>query len=43
MEKAGTSYTFTGLPTDGRNIYVRLYTAYTGTWTYNDYQFTAAN
>jgi hypothetical protein len=42
-EKTGTSYTFNGLPTNGEAIYVRLYTAYSGTWTYNDYQFTAAH
>jgi hypothetical protein len=41
-EKTGTSYTFNNLPTNGGTIYVRLYTGYSGTWTYNDYQFTAA-
>jgi hypothetical protein len=40
-EKTGTSYTFNGLPTNGEAVYVRLYTAYSGNWTYNDYQFTA--
>ena len=37
-----TSQTVTGLPTDGRTIYVRLWTAAGGTWQYNDYTFKAA-
>ena len=32
----------TGLPVDGRTLYVRLYT-YTNTWRWQDYTFTAAN
>ena len=38
----GTSTTVTGLPTDGRTLYVRLYTAISGTWYFRDYVYTAA-
>jgi len=41
-EKTVTTYTFTGLPTNGETIYVRLWTNYNGVWRSNDYQFTAA-
>jgi len=37
-----TSQTVSGLPTDGRTIYLRLWTAAGGTWQYNDYTFKAA-
>ena len=31
----------TGLPSDGRTIYVRLYSQVNGAWQYTDYTFTA--
>jgi hypothetical protein len=37
---SSTSYTATGLPTDGRQIYVRLW-YYVGGWQYGDFQYTA--
>jgi hypothetical protein len=37
-----TSVTVNGLPTDGRIVYVRLWTVAGGTWQYNDYIFKAA-
>jgi hypothetical protein len=40
---AGNSTTIAGLPTDGRTLYVRLYTAIAGSWYYNDYVYTAAS
>jgi len=40
--KSATSYTFTGMPTNGETIYVRLITNYNGTWVHNDYVYTAA-
>ncbi len=39
---SGTSKTVAGIPTDGRTIYVRLWTEFPGGWQYNDYVFTAA-
>jgi len=36
-----TSYTATGLPTDGRTLYVRLWSLLSGTWQYRDYTYTA--
>jgi len=36
------SQTIGGLPTDGRTIYVRLWTLGGGTWVFTDYTFTAA-
>jgi hypothetical protein len=30
------------LPTDGRTVYARLYTDFSGVWTHSDYTFTAA-
>jgi hypothetical protein len=36
-----TSYTVTGLPTDGRTIYVRLWSVVNGIWQFNDYFYTA--
>ncbi|HEU5431154.1 MAG TPA: hypothetical protein VFU81_05795, partial [Thermomicrobiales bacterium] len=42
---AGTtaqSVTATGLPTDGRKLYVRLNSAVNGTWQYRDFAYTAA-
>lgn len=39
--KTATSYTFTGMPTNGETIYVRLITNYSGTWLYNDYVYHA--
>jgi hypothetical protein len=38
--ESGTSQTVTGLPTGGKTIYVRLWTASRGTWQYNDYTYT---
>jgi hypothetical protein len=38
-----TSYTATGLPTDGRTIYVRLWSLNAGVWSFQDYTYTAAN
>jgi hypothetical protein len=35
----GTSATVTGLPTDGRTLYVRLYSLINGTYYYNDYTY----
>jgi hypothetical protein len=37
-----TSSTVTGLPTDGRTLYVRLYSAIGGNWYYHDYTYVAA-
>jgi hypothetical protein len=37
-----TSKTLTGLPTDGRRLYVRLWSSNGSTWYYNDYTYTAA-
>lgn len=38
-----TSLNATNLPTDGRTIYVRLWSAFSdGSWSYNDYSFAAA-
>ena len=38
------SYTATGLPADGRTIYVRLWSQFSnGSWKYNDYTYKAAN
>ncbi|MCC6419219.1 MAG: hypothetical protein IT429_13370 [Gemmataceae bacterium] len=36
-----TSYTATGLPTDGRTLYVRLWSLVGAAWQYNDYTYTA--
>ena len=36
----GTSTTISGLPTDRRTLYVRLYTAIGGTWYSRDYTYT---
>lgn len=38
----GTSTTATGLPTDGRKLYVRLWTAFDSGYLFTDYTFTAA-
>ena len=32
-----------GIPTDGRTVYVRLWTEANGAWLYNDYTYTAAS
>jgi len=37
-----TSVNVTGLPTNGTNVYFRLYTLIGNTWTFNDYTFTAS-
>ncbi len=34
--------TVTGLPTDGRTLYVRLYSVIAGAWSFTDYTYTAA-
>ena len=36
-----TSTTATGLPTDGRTLYVRLYSAIYGAWQFRDFTYTA--
>jgi hypothetical protein len=36
-----TSYTVTGLPTDGSQVYVTLYTLVSGQWLSNNYTYTA--
>jgi hypothetical protein len=41
-EKTVTSYTFTRMPTNGETIYVRLITNFNGSWSSNDYTYTAA-
>jgi hypothetical protein len=38
---ASTSYAATGLPTDGRTIYVRLWSQVGGGWQFNDYTYIA--
>jgi uncharacterized protein YxeA len=42
-QKTGTSYTFSGMPTNGEPIYVRLTTNYGGPWVHLDYTYTAAS
>jgi len=37
------AWTVTGLPTDGRTIYVRLHSLINGNWQWDDYTFTAAS
>jgi len=37
-----TSQTVTGLPTGGSTIYVRLWSAVSGAWYYNDFTYKAA-
>lgn len=39
--QSGTSQTVNNLPTDGRKIYVRLWTKVNGSWKHNDYTYTA--
>ena len=43
-QDAGTnlSATVSGLPTDGRTLYVRLWSLIAGAWVYNDYTYQAA-
>jgi hypothetical protein len=36
------SVTVSGLPTDGRNLYVRLWSQISGSWQFNDYTYTSA-
>jgi hypothetical protein len=36
-----TSYVATGLPTDGRTMYVRLWAQVGGAWLYTDYTYSA--
>src|SRR5678815_3526709 len=38
---ASTSYAATGLPTDGRTLYVRLWSLVSGIWQFSDYSYTA--
>ena len=38
-----TSTTISNIPTDGRRIYVRLYSEINGTWSFVDYSYVAAN
>jgi hypothetical protein len=37
-----TSDTVSGLPTDGRTLYVRLWYRIGGEWQYSDFEYTAA-
>jgi hypothetical protein len=37
-----TSATVSGIPTDGRTIWVRLWTRFGSTWDFNDYNYTTA-
>ena len=39
---AALSHTVSGIPTDGRTIYVRLWSYLSGAWQYNDYTYTAS-
>jgi hypothetical protein len=41
-QQTGTSIAVSGLPTGGQNVYVRLYTYYSGVSASNDYTYTAA-
>ncbi len=43
-QSQGTSHAITvnGLPTDGRTLYVRLWSLIAGAWQFNDYTYTAA-
>ena len=38
----GRSITLSGFPTDGRTIYVRLWTRFASGWQYTDYSYRAA-
>ncbi len=40
---AATTVTAANLPTNGQPVYARLWTNFSGVWTYNDYTFTAAS
>jgi hypothetical protein len=40
-QQTATSATFSGLPTNGKTIYARIYTRYNGVLVYNDYTYTA--
>jgi hypothetical protein len=40
---AGGSTTVSGIPTDGRTIYVRLWAQYAGAWIHNDYVYQGCN
>lgn len=40
---AGLSATVSGLPTDGRRLYLRLWSSSSGNWTHQDYTYTAAS
>ena len=42
LSRTATSYPATGLPTDGRPVYVRLRYRINSKWAWSDYQFTAA-
>jgi hypothetical protein len=39
----GGSTTVSGIPTDGRTIYVRLWAQYSGAWIHNDYVYQGCN
>lgn len=43
LQPGVTSYVASGLPTDGKPLYVRLYTQINGTNQYNSYAYTAAS
>jgi len=42
LSSATTSYTFTGLPGNGSNVYIRLWTLFGTTWVFNDYAYKAS-
>ena len=42
QSQTSLSVTVSGLPTDGRTIYVRLWSLLAGIWRFNDYTYTAA-
>ncbi|MBI4666821.1 MAG: S8 family serine peptidase [Nitrospinae bacterium] len=42
-QTSGTSVVANGLPTDGRTLYVRLYSKISGAWQYYDYTYTAGS
>jgi glucose/arabinose dehydrogenase len=42
IQYSNTSATISGLPTDGRALYVRLYSLVSGSWEYDDFTYTAS-
>jgi|GEM_PF-723530 len=41
LSSATLSEAVSGIPTDGRTIYVRIYTRHGSTWSFNEYRYTA--